>query len=127
MIHFIKDWALFSAILLYTVWLFFTAVMRLREVKDAGNLTFARRPVNAILGYFTLLIGAILDVVLNFAFFTVIGLEIPKRGEWLSTARMCRWYECTDVTIAAQWRRDVAKFFGAQVLDDIDPDGKHIH
>jgi hypothetical protein len=125
MIDFINSWAVFSSILLYTVWLFFTAVMRLREVKDAGNLSFRSRPVNATLGYFTLLVGALLDVLANFVFFTVIGLEMPK--EWLSTARMCRWYSDKGDSLMSRWRAGIARWFGVQVLNDIDPDGNHIH
>lgn len=107
-------------------------------MRDAGNLSFRARPVNASLGYFTLLVGAVLDVVANIIFFTAIGLELPqfkmrsgliaffKESEWLSTARMCRWYPATDDRIISRWRAGVAKFFGEQILDDIDPDGPHI-
>jgi hypothetical protein len=107
-------------------WVLFGTVMRLREVKDAGNLTFRKRPVNFVLGYLALLIGVLLDVYDNLAFFSVIGLELPKWGEWLSTARLCRWYPADDGRLISRWRAGVARFFGEQILDDIDPDGNHV-
>lgn len=132
-------WLVSVSISMLLTWVLFGTVMRLREVKDSGNLTFRKRPVNFVLGYLALFVGALLDIFDNFAFFSVIGLEFPKfevrtdlrtflkESEWLSTARMCRWYPAEDDRLISRWRAGVARFFGEQILDDLDPDGNHIH
>lgn len=125
-IDILQVWVVISFGILYATWLFFTAIMRLREMKDAGKLTLTGTPVNYALAMPALVIGLVLDALANWIFFTVIGLELPKPKEVLSTWRMNRWYRSTDKSMLARWRHGVAVFFGVQILDDIDPSGKHI-
>lgn len=105
----------------------FLAVMRLREMRDAGKLTFWPHPVRFVVGYIILFIGVLADVGLNLTWFTLLGRELPKRGEWLSTARLCRWFGTQqDGELITEWRRGVAKYYGDEFLNDADPDGAHV-
>lgn len=115
---------LYAIALMYATWVFFAAVMRLRDVRDAGKLVFSAHPVRFIFAYATLFIGLILDTLVNWLVCTVIGLELPK--EFLTTARLNRWYSSTDESVIARYRKVLAKWFGEELLDDLDPDGKHI-
>jgi len=125
-------------ILVYITWVYYTAVMRLREVRDAGKLELKRNPIRVAFAYATLLIGLVLDTIVNLIACTLISGELPKielhkglRGflresEWLTTARLNRWYSSSDDSLIWRWRSGVAKWTGAELLDDIDPDGKHV-
>lgn len=104
----------------------FLAVMRLREMRDAGYLIFWPHPVRYVIAYTILIAGLLADVALNWIWFTIIGLEVPH--EFLSTARLNRWYgESVSDNILNKWRREVAWYYGDEFLNDADPDGKHIH
>lgn len=129
---------LYALAAIYITWVFYTAVMRLRMVRDAGKLTFKHTPVRVTFAYLTLFVGLILDTLVNLIICTVIGFELPKlelridlrtflkESEWLTTARLNRWYASTETNLIWRWRRGLAKLFGEELLDDIDPDGKHI-
>ncbi|HEY6019803.1 MAG TPA: hypothetical protein VIY48_07830 [Candidatus Paceibacterota bacterium] len=113
------------ALMMYITWVFFTAIMRLREVRDAGKLAFWPHPVRFVFAYLTLSVGLMLDTAVNWIICTPLGLEFP--GEFLTTARLNRWYSAPDDgKLITQWRRELAKWFGDELLNDIDPDGKHI-
>ena len=58
----------------FTLWVFFLAVMKLRDVRDSGKLNGqAKYPA-----YLVLFIGYILDFVVNMIPATVVFLEIPQ-------------------------------------------------
>lgn len=117
-----------TIILMYVTWVFFTAVMRLRELRDSKVLTNRSNPIIWYLALITLAIGLIMDVVLDILI-SIPGLELPQwqNKEWLTTARLCRWFESTDT---GWWmvhvRKPIAKF-GGTLLNLIDTTGSHIH
>jgi len=45
------------------------------------------------------------DLVANFVFITLVGLELPKPGEWLVTARMKRWKTIDPTEGKLKWWR----------------------
>lgn len=99
----------------YALWVFYLAVMNLKRVKDAGKLGKAA----LALGTPVLLVGLVLDLLVNVLVFTVILLEIPQ--ETTVTARLKRHkLESTG------WRLKVTNWFASELLDHFDPSGTHI-
>lgn len=116
----------YLALLFYLTWVFFGCVMRLREVRDLGLLKFAENPVLFIFAYFTLIVGLVLDVLVNFIIMTPLLFELPK--ELLTTARLCRWYNTPDINwFTKYWRKGCVVKLGEALLNTIDPDMHHIH
>lgn len=105
---------------LYILWVLFTAVMRLQEMYRAGMLVFRANPLLWTLAFVTLAFGGILDIAVNWFIFSFVLLEPPK--EFLTTTRLCRWYE----TAPTSWRGKVAKWFGDVFLNPVDPSGRHV-
>ena len=99
----------------YALWVFYLAVMNLKRVKDAGKLGKAA----LALGTPVLLVGLVLDLLVNVLVFTVILFEIPQ--ETTVTARLKRHkLESTG------WRLKVTNWFASELLDHFDPSGTHI-
>ena len=143
MFELIKNWPLIAILLIWLTWVFFTAVMRLRELRDTGKLAFKDGPVRCVFAYITLIIGLLLDVAVNIIVATPIMWEMPPyRGmvrvqtgkfniplpdiELLTTARLCRWYHSTDTCWWTVHVRMPFVRFGQQMLDVVDTDGQHI-
>lgn len=98
----------------YQLWVFYPAVMNLKRVRDSTGL-----PKGAyILGYPILLIGLVLDAVINIVFMTIIMLELPR--ELTVTSRLKRHNK------AGGWCGKIAKTFFEPILDPFDPSGNHI-
>jgi hypothetical protein len=121
-----KAWGLISLLLIFLTWVFFLAVMRLREMRDAGKLAFKVSPVLCVFAYVALIIGLILDVLVNYIVATIVLMELPKPKELLTTARLCRWYHTTDTSWYTRTVRIRFVRFGQIMLDSADTDGKHI-
>lgn len=117
-------WLTTEAVLIFITWVFFAAVMRFKMLHDAGRLQFKRHPLRWVLAHVALAIGLILDTLVNWRFCTVAGLELPH--EFLTTSRLNRWYNNKGTGLLDRWRRWLATYFGDELLDEIDPDGKHI-
>ena len=88
----------------YLTWVFFVAIMRLKELRDFGILTKESNPVVWYLGVFTLIIGLVLDFAVNMIPMTIVGLELPK--ESLVTQRLTRWHKSEP---GHWWNRHVRK------------------
>ncbi len=99
---------------LWTLWVFFLAVMRLQQVRDTVGLTFWCK----VFGYPVLFVGLALDFLCNVFVLSLVLLEIPKEGT--VTARLKRHNQGPD-----GWRKSVAKW-AEQLLDRFDPSGDHI-
>ena len=97
----------------YLLWVHYVAVMRLMQVRDAGHLTTAMKAI----GYPALVVGLLLDLIVNTVVATLIFLEMPK--EWTVSARLTRHSESTG------WRQRVAIAIRSALLDNIDPNGVH--
>jgi hypothetical protein len=100
--------------LTYGLYVFYAAVMNLQRVRDKGLLT----PMAKVLAYPTLVIGLILDLIVNLFVFTVVLLELPQ--ELTVTARLKRHHK-----ESTKWRLAVVKFL-EPILDPLDPSGDHI-
>jgi hypothetical protein len=98
------------------LWLYFVAGMRLKMVRDAGNLTRG----DTVLGYMALAEGLLLDLVFHMVFGTLLFLELPARGEYTLSARLWRLSNGPD-----GWRRRFALKARKGLLDSLDPSGIH--
>ncbi len=106
---------LYGFLSIYVLWLFFLAVMNLQRARDAGTLTRAAY----CLGLPILYLGLLIDFLVNVVVLTFLFLELPR--EWLVTARLTRYARSS-----AGWRRTMALWFAANLLDTFDPSGRHI-
>lgn len=98
----------------WVLWVFFLAVMHLREARDAGKIPrFAYPPAMA-----TLFVGYLLDFAVNVVVLTIVMLELPH--ETTVTTRLKRHKD------DGNWRGRIARWVAAQLLDPFDPDGKHV-
>lgn len=121
-----KAWSLISVTLIFITWVFFLAVMRLREMRDAGKLAFKVNAILCVCAYIALFVGLILDVLVNYIVATIVLMELPKPKEFLTTARLCRWYHSTDTSWYTLNVRKRFVHFGQTMLDSADTDGQHI-
>jgi hypothetical protein len=98
----------------YALWVFYIAVMGLKRVRDTVGLS----PWALRFGYPVLIVGYVLDVLVNWFVFTVVMLEIPK--ELTVSSRLKRHNQ-----ESTGWRLAVVKFF-EPLLDPFDPSGNHV-
>lgn len=96
---------------------YFIAIMKLRDMRDAGQIT----GILKWFGYFNLFIGLLLDVLVNLFPATLIFWEWPRWGEWLTTARLSRIIKTGDVN----WRYSVAMWFCRELLSKFDSTKHH--
>jgi len=106
--------ALYSVGATYALWLFFLAVMNLKGARDAGTLG----PVAYKLGVPILVVGYLLDFIVNVGPCTLLFLEPPR--ETTVTARLKR-HAPRDT-----WRGRVARYIAQHLLDAFDPSGRHV-
>lgn len=123
---------------LFLLWVFFLAVMNLGRVRAldredrnhaAADPTFTAPPLRmtpfvASLGTGVLIIGYLLDCLVNISVLTVLLFEFPH--ELTVTARLKRhneetfkWYE------TMPWNKALVRWF-EPLLNPYDPKGKHI-
>ena len=102
--------SLYIILSLYTLWIFYLAVMSLYRAKKENKLT----KVSLILGYPILIIGATLDLLINVIIFSIIFLETPK--ELLLTHRLSRHIKKSN-----GYRFKLAKWICSNLLDNFDP------
>lgn len=98
----------------YGLFIFYAAVMNIKRVRDMGKLT----TMGKVLAYPTLVIGLVLDLLVNVFVMTFILVEIPQ--ELTVTSRLKRHHK-----ESTGWRLAVVKFF-EPVLDPLDPSGDHL-
>jgi hypothetical protein len=108
------EYTFWSIAITYLLYVFYSAVMNIKRVRDMGKLT----TFGKVLGYPTLAIGLVLDLVVNTFVMTLILLELPR--ELTVTSRLKRHNK-----ESTGWRLAVVKFF-EPVLDPLDPSGDHI-
>jgi hypothetical protein len=101
--------------LFYILWIFYLAVMNLQRVRDLGLL----HPVVKKLAYPILIVGVLLNILLNITILTILFLDVPR--EWTISKRLNRYM----TQPVANWRSKAAKIF-EYLLDPFDPDGDHI-
>ena len=98
----------------WTLWVFYLACMNLSKARSEGTLS----TVAYIVGYPVLIIGLLLDFLVNVVVFTVILFEWPK--ELTVTRRLKRHIKL------GGWRAKVAAWLAKYILDPFDPSGRHI-
>ena len=103
-------WAAISITLFINTFLFFVALMKMREVQD--HIFLLHWSVRWVC-FLILFIGLILDTLLNWIVLTIAFVELPR--EFLSTARVVRHkYSST------HWRKDMALWFCQNWLTPFD-------
>jgi hypothetical protein len=105
---------LYSILLVWVLWIFFVAAMRLKQVRDAGKLTTAMKAF----GYPAIAIGLLIDLLVNVVLGSAVFLELPR--EYTLSARL--WRHSTEGT---GYRQKVALWLRVNLLDAIDPSGIH--
>jgi hypothetical protein len=103
-----------SLLITYALYVWYAAVMNIKRVRDMGKLT----TLGKVFGYPTLVIGLILDLLVNWFVMSIILLEIPR--ELTVTSRLKRHHK-----ESTGYRLAVVKFF-EPVLDPLDPSGDHV-
>ena len=98
----------------WVLWVIYTAMMRLKQVRDSGKLTLAMK----ILGYPVLFLGLAIDLFLNVAFGSLLFLELPR--EYTLSERL--WRHSQEST---GYRQRFAELVRVNLLDAIDPEGVH--
>jgi hypothetical protein len=106
----IATWFGISVMLFISTFIFFIAIMKMREIQDElFRLHWSVRWICFLI----LFIGLILDVALNWILLTIAFAELPR--EFLSTSRVIRHkYEST------HWRQDLALWFCKNWLTPFD-------
>ncbi len=98
----------------WVLWTVYAAVMRLKQVREAGKLTLAMK----VFGYPALFAGLALDFFVNVFIGSILFAELPR--EFTLSARLWR--------LSNQepgYRQRVALWLRVQLLDAIDPSGIH--
>ncbi len=98
----------------YATWILFLAIMNLSRAKKAGLLS----KTALVMGTPVLIIGYLLDFLMNVTVMSLVLLEFPK--ETTVTARLKRHHK-----ESTGWRLAVVLWF-EPLLDPYDPDGDHI-
>lgn len=88
----ILSWVVISALLFISTFIFYLAVLKLRDAFLRGTLSKVHFTVRWS-GYLILSVGLTLDALLNWFFLSVTFLEFPR--EILSTARVARHKQST--------------------------------
>lgn len=98
----------------WLLWSIYAAVMRLKQVREAGKLTTAMK----VFGYPTLFVGLALDLLVNVFIGSPLFLELPR--ELTLSSRLWRLS-----TTGSGYRQRVALWLRVNLLDAIDPAGTH--
>lgn len=102
------------ALLVPVTWMLFLAIMTLERARDAHAISV---PVK-VLGSAILFIGYLCDFLLNLVIGTLLFMEFPR--EALLSPRVARLQKGED-----GYRKTVAAWICANLLDPFDPSGCH--
>lgn len=100
--------------LTYALWIFYLAVMNLKRAKKAGLLN----KTALVLGMPVLIVGFLLDFLVNTTVMTLVFLEMPD--ELTVTERLKRHHK-----ESTGWRLRVVLWL-EPILDPYDPEGDHV-
>ena len=120
----------------YVLWIVYIAIMGFKRAKNDGTLSKTAKA----LGYPWLVVGYLLDGVVNFVVLTVLLIELPR--ELTVTARLQRhnitkkiedftgfsWWGCFRAwfkNVMLPWRKALV-CWAKPLLDPFDPSGTHI-
>lgn len=109
------EFLVFAFINFYILWIFYLAVMNLKRARDSRE---GLSKLAYYLGVPILIVGLILDFIINVFILSILFLEFPR--ETTVTSRLKRH------KLAGGWRSKVVKKFFVPLLDQFDPSGVHI-
>lgn len=98
----------------WLLWVFYAAIMRLKQVRAAGGLTLAMK----VFGYPALVVGLAIDFIVNLVIGSLVFAERPR--EWTLSGRLWRLSQT-----GTDWRQRWALAIRVALLDAIDPTGMH--
>lgn len=98
----------------WILWVLYAAVMRLKQVRDAGKLTTSMK----VFGYPALFLGLAVDFFVNVVFGTLVFLQIPR--EMTLSRRLWKLSNGDE-----GWRQRWSYWIRTQLLDAVDPEGVH--
>lgn len=126
MIKIIEWYAVILLFALWITWVWFSAVMRWRELRDQGKLDAKHLLVRWCI-YANLALGILFDAFCN-VLVSPIMLELPQwqHHEFMLTYRLIRWHHSTDTSWWTVHVRKRMVWLGKQLLDLVDTDGIHI-
>lgn len=104
-------YALYVLLALWLLDVFFLAVMSLFRARAAGTLSLPAK----VLGYPILLVGVLLDLLVNVVVLTVVFVKLPE--DWMVTKRLYRYSQYKD-----GWRKATALWICSKLLNPFDPD-----
>lgn len=114
--------AVLSVAVSFLLWVFFLAVMKLRDIRDAGQLVGPIRYP----GFAALAIGYLLDAIVNVIPVSLIVLELPQ---WQRGANGKREWTVSDRTyrlkLAGGWRGRLSAWLRTHFLAKADKSGGH--
>jgi hypothetical protein len=122
----LATWAAWGVSASYMLWVFFNAVMNLRDMRDRGVLVGPLRYP----AYFTLGVGYALDAFVNCTVIFVVLWEQPsiqfgkgfwKESEWTVSERTKRWATTQPNT----WRGKLCQYLRKYFLGPVDKSGAH--
>jgi hypothetical protein len=99
---------------LYAFWLLYLAIMSLYRANMNKTITLQAK----ILGWPILILGALVDCIMNVTLFSLVFFELPK--EFLLTKRMQRYIKQGD-----GWRCKLSRWICQSLLNAFDPTGAH--
>lgn len=103
---------------MYFTWGMYLAAMNL--IREKEGLRWETK----VFAYPLVIVGILMDFLLNVTVCTLLFLEVPK--EWLVTARLQRHlYTMKDVNSAVTWRQKIALWVCSHLLDPFDARGFH--
>lgn len=108
--------AVYLLLYLWGFWFLYVLVMGLYRAHLNRTLT----PTAKVLGFPAVAIGYVVDLLANWFIATPIFLEPPKRPLELVTDRLSRY-----INIEAGYRFRWAQWICGQLLDPLDPTGRH--
>jgi len=113
-LHFLLWYCIYAVVSLFSLWVYYLAVMNLKRVNDTQGLNAPSKDLGAIV----LAIGYFLDFNADIGVITVIGFEMPS--EPTVTARLKRW------KASGNWWQQKVAYAIKPILDPFDPSGVHI-
>lgn len=105
---------LYAVLGLYVLWVFYLAVTNLMRASKAGALSTTAK----VLGAPVLLVGWLLDVVINVAVASFVFAELPR--EVTLSQRLSR------LVRTEGWRKTLAVWLAKTLLNPFDHTGSHI-
>lgn len=104
----------FSILFVWIFWGLYALIMSLYRAQLNKELTVTMK----ILGFPYLLSGYLIDIVCNLTLACIIFLELPR--ELLVTTRLIR-----HINSKTGWRCKISNWICTNLLDPLDPRGKH--